>query len=137
MPHKPSKSFRGSDQNGRIFNRDRWTCAYCKFPGNSETSYAFLVADHIDPNTKSDDDFDPEFDAQKITACIYCNQLKGRYVPKGNTRDEKLRDAIMYVQAAREKALQWFKKHYQTEEVTKAELDDVACSIGVSSAAEL
>lgn len=104
MERKLGRAARGSAQNIRVYNRDGWTCVYCRFNGANESGCVYLEMDHLDPRTKKDDDLDQPFDNDKVTACVYCNRLKGGYIPQGTTRDEKLVDAIAHVKTARERA---------------------------------
>lgn len=115
MAKKAGANRRAEAQNIRIFNRDGWKCVYCGWDGNSETTFVFLELDHLDPATKSADDYDPEFDHEKVTACIYCNRKKGRFTPNGASRDEKLADAIRHVGTLRTAVNDWFKKNHQSE----------------------
>lgn len=112
MARKPGMAVRGPAQNARVFNRDGWKCVYCGYEGNSPKTYVFLEADHLDPATKTDDDYDPEHDDEKVTACNCCNKLKGNYRPKGATREEKLADARACVQERRCKLTDWFQANY-------------------------
>lgn len=100
-------------QYARVFNRDRWKCVYCGYDGNGETKCFFLEVDHLDPTTKTEDDFDPEFDDNKVTACTYCNKKKARYQPKGVSREEKLCDAKAYLERQRQMGVDWFKRYYR------------------------
>ena len=114
MPtRKSSMNDRGSEQNARVFNRDGWKCVYCGFDGRHETRYVFLEMDHLDPATKQHDDFDEQFDDQKVTSCNSCNKLKGGYKPEGSTRDEKLSNARAHVLLARHKLPDWFREHHR------------------------
>jgi 5-methylcytosine-specific restriction endonuclease McrA len=108
---------RGPAQNARVFNRDGWKCVYCGYNGDGREGSLFLEMDHLDPTTKIQDkdggDYDPEYDENKVTCCIYCNKLKGGYQPNGKNKEEKLKDAIAYIQPRRERALELYTQRKQ------------------------
>ena len=112
MNPKPGQAVRGAAQNGRVFNRDGWRCVYCGYDGGHATRYVFLEMDHLDPVTKLDDDFDQEYDENKVTACHSCNRLKGDYRPVGETKEEKLRDANACLESRRRKLVDWFQMNF-------------------------
>jgi hypothetical protein len=112
MARTPGANRRAEAQNIRVFNRDGWKCVYCGWDGNSETTFVFLELDHLDPTTKTLDDFDPEFDHEKVTACIFCNRKKCSFKPSGASIEEKLADAIRYVHSLRTATNDWFRKNH-------------------------
>jgi CRISPR/Cas system Type II protein with McrA/HNH and RuvC-like nuclease domain len=112
MPRKPGRNKRAEAQNVRLFKRDGWKCVYCGWDGNSADRFVYLELDHLDPTLKTLDDFDPEFDDNKVTSCAYCNKKKGQYVPQGGSRAEKLEDAIKHVKSLRAAIDDWFKGNY-------------------------
>ena len=86
MGGKPGMDFRAGKQNARIFRRDGWQCVFCGYDGDGPGKDEFLVLDHLDPRTKTNDDFDEEHDREKVTARTFCNSLKAAYRPNGTTR---------------------------------------------------
>jgi hypothetical protein len=76
----------------------------------------FLEADHLDPATKTEDDYDPEHDGEKVTACIYCNKLKGGYAPTGESSREKIADASRRVDERRRAQEDWFNINFRVRD---------------------
>ena len=79
-----------------LYARDRCTCRYCDLSGMDNFDlWMNLSIDHIVPSGG-------ESEENKAVACVHCNCLKGKYMPNGNTREERIADARKYVQARRE-----------------------------------
>jgi 5-methylcytosine-specific restriction endonuclease McrA len=116
MSRRPGANVRGGAQNARVFNRDRWICVYCGFDGATPRTFMFLEADHLDPATKTNDDYDPEHDVEKVTACISCNKLKGSYLPIGATRQDKIVDATRRIAEGRRRQEEWFNINFHVGE---------------------
>jgi hypothetical protein len=53
-----------------IFKRDGFRCVYRDFDGSTFDGWRFLAVDHVDPNGSDDP-------SNLVTACCYCNLLKG------------------------------------------------------------
>ena len=73
-------------------------CVYCggDFLG-SVNDYASCQLDHIDPWSKSG-----AHELENIAvSCATCNHIKGSYVPVGQTREEKIRDALRHITTQR------------------------------------
>jgi hypothetical protein len=111
MGKKRGKDFRGGQQNARIFRRDGWKCVYCHYDGDDPKRFVVLVADHLDPQTKTNDDYDEEHDHTKVTACNCCNSLKGAYRSKCVTREEIIADVIeKIIRPGRERLAEWYRQ---------------------------
>jgi len=114
MSKTRGKDFRAGQQNARIFKRDGWKCVYCGYNGGGPDRYLFLELDHLDPNTKTDDDYDEEHDCEKVTACAYCNKLKSQYPPIGKTHQEQIADTVeKIIQPGRMRAAEWYTRVIQ------------------------
>ena len=126
MGKKRGKDFRAGQQNARIFQRDGWKCVYCHYDGDDPKKYVFLVADHLDPQTKTDDDYDEEHDHTKVTACNCCNSLKGAYRPNGVTREEKIADTLeKIIQPGRERLSEWYRQaKHDTQDMRLLDCED-------------
>ena len=79
--------------------RDKCTCCYCGVYGiNNFDIWLNLGIDHIVPSVRGGDDSADN----KTVACFECNCLKGKFLPQGNNREERLADAVRHVKASRE-----------------------------------
>ena len=57
----------------QVFRRDKFTCQYCGFVGDTFETWAFLIIDHFKPKSKGGSD-DPD---NLVTSCSLCNFMKG------------------------------------------------------------
>ena len=111
MGNRPGADLRAGQQNARIFRRDGWKCVYCGYDGDGPEKFVFLELDHIDLQTKTNDDYNEEHDLEKATACRRCNGLMGSYRPNGVTRDEKIADKTeKIIRPAQKKDAKWYNR---------------------------
>jgi len=61
------------ERDRKILARDKFTCQYCGWVGDTFEKWRYLVVDHFKPRAKGG-----HFDAEEnlITACIDCNLIK-------------------------------------------------------------
>ena len=58
-----------------IISRDKHTCVYCSFKGDSFEKWLQLSIDHLIPKSQGgNDDFE-----NLVTACNHCNSVTNRY----------------------------------------------------------
>jgi hypothetical protein len=83
-----------------VWMADRCTCRYCGLSGLGNFDvWMNLTIDHIVPSCRDGN----ETVDNKAIACVYCNDLKGRYIPVGTCREERIADARQHVQGKRER----------------------------------
>lgn len=106
-----SKDRDGTNQNVRVWWRDKFKCAYCDLDMSSGRNSELLVTDHIDPRTKikyPPGDFSKDHDSEKTTACIPCNTFKhGFRPPEHASREDKIQAARKHVRKEREYYSKW------------------------------
>ena len=96
---------------------------------------SFSVLDHLDPRTKTNDDFDEEHDREKVTARTFCNSLKVAYRPNGTTREEKITGTVeKIIRPGRERAAEWYQ---QASLLKVADLRESGWSAGRGKSKEL
>lgn len=62
-----------------IYIRDKCTCVYCGYTGHSLFTWRQFEVDHLIPKHLGG----TEALMNKVLACRYCNNLKGKYDPAG------------------------------------------------------
>jgi|SRR5579864_2573312 len=78
--------------------RDKCTCCYCGVSGlHNFDIWLNLGIDHIIPCIRGGD----ESADNKVVACFECNCFKGKYLPQGENREQRIADARRHVQASR------------------------------------
>jgi 5-methylcytosine-specific restriction endonuclease McrA len=83
-----------------VWVADRCTGRYCDLSGLENFDvWMNLTLDHIIPRCRGGD----ETAENKAIACVYCNNLKGSYIPVGTSREERIADARRHVQKKRER----------------------------------
>jgi hypothetical protein len=86
---------------------DRCKCRYCDLSGlDNFDVYLNLGIDHIIPVGQGGD----ESKENKAVACGECNTLKGKYVPVGNNREERIADARRLIRERRQRSRSVFDK---------------------------
>lgn len=87
--------------------RDKSTCQYCGLSGLGNFDiWMNLTIDHIVPSCRDGNDAAEN----KAVACVYCNSLKGSYLPAGSTREQRIADARQHVQEKRERWRNLFER---------------------------
>lgn len=69
------------ERDARIFERDKYTCMYCGWKGDTFEKWRYLIVDHFKPKRcfRSNRTFDFESyssDTNLVTACLVCNLTK-------------------------------------------------------------
>lgn len=71
-----------------ILVRDKFTCVYCNYVGDTFEKWRYLTVDHFKPRSEGGSDDESNL----VTACVDCNQIKKAEVfPTLETARAKMR----------------------------------------------